>query len=286
MADSEGAIAPAEPANETPPPAGWRVGGVAVASGIVVSSIIHLSLVGTALFVSPRLLQSEPATSVTVDLVTPDELAAMSNKADTPAEPDKPKPSVDAPPQPPARSEQPQPQAQVPAMPSPTDAFALPFRPSPAPPAPARPDPQLSHAAQLAQIVGMPSVADLNGGGASDFKADLTPEEVAAFAAQVQSCWTAPAGLAKEPKLYVVIRVSLRRDGSLTTEPSMQAGAASTLGPLLRDSAKRALRKCEPYGVLPAAKYEEWQVLDLRFTANGITTASPVAIGHRTPPRG
>ena len=87
MADSEGAVAPAEPASETPPPATWRIGRFAVASGLVISAAVHLFLIAPAVILASGLLQSEPAQSVTVDLVTAQELAAMSDK---PARPDKP----------------------------------------------------------------------------------------------------------------------------------------------------------------------------------------------------
>jgi hypothetical protein len=50
------------------------------------------------------------------------------------------------------------------------------------------------------------------------------------------------------------------------------------------DSAKRALRNCTPYGGLPVAKYDEWRLLDLRFTPSGISTASTVSNGP-PPPR-
>lgn len=285
MADSEGAIAPAEPASETPPPAAWRTGGFAVAGGLVVSAIIHLSLVGTALVVSPLLLHPEPVTAVTVDLITPEQLAAMSDKPAEPAEAEKPKQPAAAPAPPPAEAAQAQAQAPPAAMPSPSDAFAMPLMPSPAPApsAPAPPGPPLGPAAQLAQLVGVPSVTDLAGGGPSDYKADLTPEEIKAFAAHVQTCWSAPASVAQSPKLYVVLRVSLRRDGGLASEPLPIAGSASAQGPALAQSAKRALQQCQPHDALPAAKYDEWRLLDLRFTGSGIATASPVSSGHRTP---
>jgi hypothetical protein len=291
MADSEGAIAPAEPASETPPATAWRIGGLSLASGLVVSAVIHFVLVGVVLVINPRLLQSEPATEMTVDLVTPDELAAMIQKA---AEPDKPKPdfkpefkldaatAAQAPAEPP-----PSPAPAAVASASAADAFAMPFLPKPPPPsASASAEPLLGPAAQLATLVGAPSVTDANGGGVSEFKANLTTDEIAAFAARVQSCWSAPASLAKEPKLYVVLRVSLRRDGSLSADPALQAGAASTLGPALFESAKRALHKCAPYAGLPAAKYDEWRVLDLRFIPTGVATASAVANGHRAPRSG
>jgi hypothetical protein len=289
MADSKGAVAPAEPASDAPPSAAWRSGAFVAASGLVVSTVVHLLLVGTALFVSPLLLQSEPATSMTVDLVTPEELAAMSDKPAEPeksqqaAGPEKPQQQTAAPAQPPPEPTQSQPPASPSAAAAASDAFAMPFLPPPAPPsAPASPDPSLGQAAQLAELVGLPSVTDLSGGGASDFKAGLTPEEIAAFTAHVQSCWSASADLAQATKLYVVIRVSLRRDGGLAAEPLPIAGSASAQGPALAQSAKRALQQCQPHNALPAAKYDEWRLLDLRFTGSGISTASPVSSAHRT----
>jgi hypothetical protein len=37
-------------------------------------------------------------------------------------------------------------------------------------------------------------------------------------------------------------------------------------GPLLMQSAIRALSACQPYAMLPADRYGEWKVLDLSFT--------------------
>jgi outer membrane biosynthesis protein TonB len=306
MADSEGVLAPAVPADEPPPETAWRIGGLSLASGLVISAIFHFVLVGGVLVVSAGLLQSEPAPAMNVDLITPEELAAMTQKA---AEPDKPNPETNPETKPelkfetkpelkletkPATAEAAQPPAEPPksqapatAVASAADTFAMPFLPKPPPPATPTPSvPALSQAAQLATLVGAPSVADLNGGGVSEFKANLTSDEITAFAARVQSCWSAPASLAKEPKLYVILRVSLRRDGSLATDPALQAGAASTLGPALFESAKRALHKCAPYAGLPAEKYDEWRLIDLRFIATGVATAGSVANGPRTPGAG
>src|ERR1700751_1972211 len=109
MADSEGVTAPVEPAGEqgqgpaslasraaasssipapTSSPA-WRLGPIVVASGLTVSVLIHLALVGTVLIVSPLVGRPAPVYSVPVGLVTPDEVPADKPKPD---EPDKPKP--------------------------------------------------------------------------------------------------------------------------------------------------------------------------------------------------
>jgi hypothetical protein len=268
MTDSEGAIAPAEPARETSPPATWRIGRFTVAGSLVVSAAIHFVLIAPAVILTSRLLQSEPAQSVTVDLVTPEELAAASK----PAEPEKPKPQQ--PPAAPAQSEAPL--SQVASADNP---FATPLLPPP----PA--SPALGDAGLLTSLAGLAPVAKQDG-GASDVQADLTADDIRAFAMHVQSCWRAPAGVAKEPRLFVVLRVRLRRDGSLMADPALVQGLASTLGPVLFDSAKRAIRECTPYSGLPVAKYDEWKALDLRFTPSGISNASTVDSGPRAPRSG
>ena len=111
---------------------------------------------------------------------------------------------------------------------------------------------------------------------------NLTADDIAAFAAHVQTCWSAPAGVAAAAKLNVVIRVSLKRDGGLMTEPVLIAAPASAQGPALVQSAMRALAKCQPYGGLPAAKYDEWRLLDLKFSSGGLSTASPVPSAQRS----
>ena len=43
----------------------------------------------------------------------------------------------------------------------------------------------------------------------------------------------------------------------------------------LLENSLDALKKCPAYTALPADKYDEWRVLDLHFTPNGISTATP-----------
>jgi len=245
MADSEGAVAPVEPAGETP--ARWRIGRFAVGSGLVISAAIHLVLIGPAVVLMSRLLQSEPAQSVDVDLVTAQQFAEIS----------KPTPEPDKPPPPPTQSQPP------PSQMASANPLATPLPPS---------------------LAGLPLPKD---GGASDVQANLTADEVRAFAEHVQRCWTAPAG-ARASDVYVLLRVRLGRDGSLAAEPTLQGGSASKAAQALAvaESAKRALRKCTPYGGLPVAKYDEWRLLDLRFTPSGIATASTVPAGPPAPGAG
>jgi len=236
-----------------------------------VSALVHLALVGTVLFVTPKLLPA-PVNSMTVDIVSPDEIAEISKKAAEPPGPQQPTPPQPAPAQPMA----PQPQAQPPQAPpsSGFDPYLLPRDPPPA----AAPVPELGEAARLAQLLGLPppTAGAVSGGAPSEYQANLTPEEIARFSAHVQSCWTSPAGLVNAPKLEVVIRVGLRPDGRFTVVPALLAAPASAQGPALVKAAMRALQQCQPYNALPAGKYDEWRLLDLRFSADGMATVSPV----------
>src|SRR5215831_15892849 len=233
MADGKGASAGAQMAIEMPDSALWRLGRVAVVSGLAVSLIIHLALVGTAVLVSARFGHPSPVQAVTVDLVTSDDLAAAEPpKPDHPAPSKAPEPETQA--QPPAPApfappsapppsspppSAPAPSAQPPSAPPPSaDTYAPPAAPPRPPPPPAPPRGQ---------------AADFAGGGTSEYQANLTADEIAAFATHVQGCWSAPATLAGAPKLNVVIRVSLRPDGSLAAEPALLSAPASAQGPAL-----------------------------------------------------
>ncbi len=248
-----------------------------VASGLTVSVLIHLALVGTVLIVSPLVGRPAPVYSVPVELVTPDEVPADKPKPDEPdksTKPDRPDQSTQSTP----TDAQPQTAAALPLPPPslPLDAFSPPQPPASrqaaAPPPPSGP------AEQLANLIGLPIVGA--SGGPADTQADLTSSAIAAFKAHVQSCWAMPPALANaSARLHILIRVNLRRDGRLAAEPEPMGGsggadAEQAVGVLL-PSAIEVLKKCQPYNVLPADKYNEWHALDLSFSPGGLMTASP-----------
>jgi len=124
---------------------------------------------------------------------------------------------------------------------------------------------QYSTSADLAeaQSTGFDSAAERG--------AILPANELVAFKMQVQKCWNAPAGIANTERLHVVLRLSLARDGMLTARPLLIEGSASPHGPALVQSAISALSQCQPYRLLPTDRYEEWKVLDLTFSPNGVS---------------
>ncbi|HEY2136387.1 MAG TPA: hypothetical protein VGH49_10885 [Xanthobacteraceae bacterium] len=301
MADIDGAMAQHERANETPPPATWRLGSFVVAGGLAVSTVVHMVLFGTVLIVTPRLLGPAPVSSMTVDIMTPEEVAELSKVAEpsTPQQPasDKPaQPSLSQSPSVAPTSPQPvapPPQAAPASSSMPVDPYAIPAAPAPPQVASATPSPPVGEATRLAQLLGLPApmAGAVASGGPSEYKANLTGDEITAFAAHVQSCWTSPAGVGNDPKLYLVIRVGLRRDGSLASIPEVMGGSGAASETVrmtllaMKQSAFSALQHCPAYSDLPAEKYDEWRLLDLRFTPSGISTASPVTNDSHSPRR-
>jgi hypothetical protein len=125
-------------------------------------------------------------------------------------------------------------------------------------------------AARLAWMLNLPveSSASL-AAPPSEEKANLTSEQIAAFKAQVGKCWVAPPGAPNAPGVNVIMRIALSPNGMLGAVPELIAAPLEVDGRPLRDSAKRALQKCQPYAGLPADKYKDWKILDLSFTAEG-----------------
>jgi hypothetical protein len=229
------------------------------------------------LIVSPLVGRPAPVYSVPVELVTPDEIPADKPKLDEPdksAKPDQPEQSTQSTPV------EPQPQTAALPLPPPSlplEAFSLP-QPSASRPAAAPPPPPSGPAEQLANLIGLPVVGP--SGGPADTQADLTSPAIAAFKAHVQTCWAMPAALANaSARLHVLIRVNLRRDGRLAAEPEPMGGSggadAEQAVRVLLPSAIEVLKKCQPYNVLPADKYNEWHALDLSFSPGGLVTATP-----------
>ncbi len=99
--------------------------------------------------------------------------------------------------------------------------------------------------------------------GAPD--AQMSQSEIDALRARISSCWSPPPGIDANSKVYVVLRVLFKPDGSLVQEPVLVEATASALGPALADSAKRALLLCQPFTMLRPEHYSQWKDLELKF---------------------
>jgi hypothetical protein len=232
---------------------------------LAVSVMIHVGLLGVIVFAERRVLAPVESDLIEVELVKPQELPKQElprqevpkQEAAKPEQPQAPKPPEQKKPDKPDPSQSRAPQSKAASKSEQKNASVSPAD-QPEGPQPAAEEPQ--------EKVDIPS-----GGAPSESKAKLTAEEIAAFRAQVQKCWQLPVGMPDAMKLEVVLRVGLSRTGTLLAAPELLKAPASANGPVLVGIAMKAMTQCGPYKTLPIAKYKEWQVLDLRFLATGMT---------------
>jgi hypothetical protein len=151
----------------------------------------------------------------------------------------------------------------------------------PPPPATAEAEPRPEEANKqpdIGEMFAMPLALPggrLGGGfdAPSATPAMLPHDDTAAFRARVTTCSHLPPDIAADEKLFVVLRVSLKRDGTLASPPEMVDATFSPKASVLMRTAVSALEKCQPYPELPTDKYDEWKTMHLVVT--------PVALSGR-----
>jgi hypothetical protein len=200
--------------------------------------------------------------------------AAPPPAAPPPAAPPTSVPPPAAPPQPaaprpqrqaalptPSPSAQPQPQATPPApQASPTPAYV--------PPAP---DLSIKYHVLLGLPPALPaeSAEGKSGDGfdaPASKPADIESSLVTEFRRHLRTCSKLPPSIEPSDNIAVKLRVRMTPEGRLAADPILIEASASAKGPALMQGAMAALQACQPYAMLPADRYREWQVLDLSFT--------------------
>jgi hypothetical protein len=220
-----------------------------------------------------------PTAAISVEIVSPNEVETSSAEpATAPAGAPETEPSVE----PGASAPQPQstPQSAPPATPpadpsAPGQAFAAPSTPSFIPSLQPRAEPPpLAEAREPnpADVFAMPltmpdgSLGDSFDAPAID-KANIANDDIAAFHKHLKTCSTRPAGISATDDVKAVLRIYLKPDGTLAAPPQpIRIEGVSRGGGALYQSVVAALRKCQPYNMLPPDKYTEWKVFDLSFT--------------------
>jgi hypothetical protein len=254
---------------------------------LAISVVIH-TVVMLWLMLAPnaRTLEGAGTEPVLVDLVPPQDAPpdaqqtppkleiAKAEDAKAEEKSELPRPAKSPPNGDPSKTEPPKPPRQAEQKPTPKNEpkneikNAIKDEPQTAPQDNA--EERAATAARLAWMLNLPvgSAANL-GAPPSEEKANLTSEQIAAFKAQVRKCWVAPPGTPNAPDVNVVMRIALSPDGTLGAPPELIRAPGEVDGRPLRDNAKRALQKCQPYAGLPSDKYKDWKILDLTFTAEG-----------------
>ena len=273
---------------------------------MAVSVAVHLvALIAGLGYAGLLLAPSRPEQSIAVDLVTPQEVADLTKPDPTkppeqdtlklpekdavtaqqkPDEPAAAPPPPSQPPQPPPQETQPKPQPPEPQSKpqqqpdnKKQSAVSKPEIPKPQEPAPT-PQPQPQPQTQAVIKQPEPDISLLYptpsqfGSAPGDFDAkanaaaQIDTGTAAKFRAQLKTCSTLPAEMTADDKVVIVIRAQFQPNGRLAATPVLIEASASPKGPYLMQAAIAALQACQPFSSLPADKYQEWKLLDLRFT--------------------
>jgi hypothetical protein len=117
---------------------------------------------------------------------------------------------------------------------------------------------------QLASAETLSSAASL--GAPTGHAAQLSVSEMDALRQRLSECWNPPPGLDTNSNVYVVLRVQFKADASLASEPAVVEDSASSLGPALAESGKRALLSCQPFTMLRPEHYDLWKDIAVKFS--------------------
>jgi outer membrane biosynthesis protein TonB len=110
-----------------------------------------------------------------------------------------------------------------------------------------------------------PELTETSLGAANATAAQLSQSEIDALKSRLRQCWNPPVGATDVAKLYVVFRVLFRRDGTILNNPVLVEAPPSQVGPVLAESAKRALLQCQPYTMLKPEHYDMWKDMQITF---------------------
>jgi colicin import membrane protein len=93
----------------------------------------------------------------------------------------------------------------------------------------------------------------------------LSMNELDALRARLRDCWDVPVGVRDARDLVVTVRIQFKKDGSLTSDPTVVNRSPQPVFQVASESAVRAIRKCAPFSFLPPAKYEAWKDVEVNF---------------------
>ncbi len=102
---------------------------------------------------------------------------------------------------------------------------------------------------------------------AAGLQTELTVSEIDAIRAQLQPCWSPPAGAPNAGELIVILRVRFNPDGTVIGAPSVvrpRRGMGDKYLQTAADRAVRAVLACQPFR-LPVETYAMWATVELEF---------------------
>lgn len=102
-------------------------------------------------------------------------------------------------------------------------------------------------------------------GTAKGTAATLSASYLSALVSRIHDCWQRDGGGFDEDDLKIPITLTFKVDGTLSSTPLIEIEPRNIRERAIFEGARRAIMACQPYTMLPQAKYAEWKVLPFLF---------------------
>jgi colicin import membrane protein len=102
-------------------------------------------------------------------------------------------------------------------------------------------------------------------GTAKGTAANLSARYLSALVSRIHDCWQRDGGGFDEEEIKIPITLTFKQDGTLSSPPLLETEPRNDRERAIFEGARRAIINCQPYTMLPPAKYAEWKSLPFLF---------------------
>jgi outer membrane biosynthesis protein TonB len=102
-------------------------------------------------------------------------------------------------------------------------------------------------------------------GTAKGTAATLSASYLSALVGKIHDCWQRDGGGFDEDDIKIPITLTFKIDGTLSAAPLIEVEPRNPRERAIFEGARRAIIACQPYTMLPQAKYAEWKTLPFLF---------------------
>jgi colicin import membrane protein len=93
----------------------------------------------------------------------------------------------------------------------------------------------------------------------------LSASYLSALVGRIHECWQNDGGGFQDDDVKIPITLSFRQDGNLAAPPLIEVDPKNDRERAIFEGARRAILACQPYTMLPQARYAEWKELPFMF---------------------
>jgi colicin import membrane protein len=94
---------------------------------------------------------------------------------------------------------------------------------------------------------------------------ELAANYINALAGRLGECWRTVGGDLREESLKIPITLRFKPDGTLAAAPQIDMPLSTQRERAMAEGVIRAVVSCQPYTMLPRAKYDDWKELPFNF---------------------